>query len=104
MTDYGLDGQGIEFWWGEIFHPPRLALGPNQPPVQWVLGPSGGKEQPGHDADPSPPSSAAIMEEWGYTSTHPLGHYQACNGNTLPLPSVRCCEDLELLFSLHCEN
>jgi len=44
------------------------------------------------------------MEEWGYTSTHPLGHYQACNGNTLPLPSVRCCEDLELLFSLHCEN
>ena len=25
-------------------------------------------------ADHSPPSSAAIMEEWSYTSTHPLGH------------------------------
>ena len=25
-------------------------------------------------ADHSPPSSAAVMEEWSYTSTHPLGH------------------------------
>jgi hypothetical protein len=35
-TDYGLDGPGIESRWGEIF---RIcpALGPTQPPVQWVL-------------------------------------------------------------------
>jgi hypothetical protein len=26
------------------------------------------------DADHSPPSSAEVMEEWSYTSTHPLGH------------------------------
>ena len=30
--------------------------------------------RPGRDADHSPPSSAAVMEEYSYTSTHPLGH------------------------------
>jgi hypothetical protein len=35
-TDYGLDDQGIESRWGEIFRPSRLVLGPSQPPVQWV--------------------------------------------------------------------
>jgi len=30
--------------------------------------------RPGRAADHSPPSSAAVMEEKGYTSTHPLGH------------------------------
>ena len=33
-TGYGLDGPGIESWWG--------GLGPTQPPVQWVPGPSQG--------------------------------------------------------------
>jgi hypothetical protein len=35
-TDYGLDGPGIESRWGEIFRLSRLALGPTQPPAQWV--------------------------------------------------------------------
>jgi len=30
--------------------------------------------RPGRAADHSPPSSAAVMEENSYTSTHPLGH------------------------------
>ena len=64
-TDQGLDGPGIESQWGEIFHPSRPALGPTQ-----------------HAADHSPPSSAVVMKEQSYTSTHPLGHNRACNGDT----------------------
>ena len=36
-TGYGLDGPGIEYWWGRDFpHLSRPTLGPTQPPVQWV--------------------------------------------------------------------
>jgi hypothetical protein len=42
-TDYGLDDLGIEPQWGRGFlHLSRLALGPTQSPVQWVLGLSRG--------------------------------------------------------------
>ena len=41
-TDYGLDGPGSNPGGDEIFRPPRQALGPNQPPVQWVPGLSSG--------------------------------------------------------------
>jgi hypothetical protein len=38
-TRYGLDGPEIESRWGRDFqHPSRPALGPTQPPIQWVPG------------------------------------------------------------------
>jgi hypothetical protein len=42
-TGYGLDGPRIEPWWGRDFpHLSIPALGPTQPPVQWVPGISRG--------------------------------------------------------------
>jgi len=42
VTDYGLEGPGSNPGGDEIFRPPRPALGPTQPPVQWVPGLSRG--------------------------------------------------------------
>jgi hypothetical protein len=39
VTDYELDGPGIESRWGQDFlHMSRPALRPTQSPVQWVPG------------------------------------------------------------------
>jgi hypothetical protein len=43
----------------------RTALGPTQPPIQWV---PWAKRQ-GREADHSPPSSAKTKNEWRYTSS-----------------------------------
>jgi hypothetical protein len=74
-TDYGLDGAGIESRWGEIFRTcPDRPCGPPNLLYNWYRVFPGGKVRPGRAADHSPPSSAEVMEEYSYTSTHPLGH------------------------------
>ena len=63
-TDYGLDGAVSNPGGDEISRRSRPALGPTQPPVEWVPGLfPGGKVWPERAADHSPPSSAAVMEE-----------------------------------------
>jgi hypothetical protein len=72
VSDYGLDDRaiGVRFPAGaKDFFPlssvSRPALGPTQPPVQWVPGvlSPGVKARPGRDADHSPPSSAEVENE-----------------------------------------
>ena len=40
--------------------------------------------RPGRAADHSPPPSAAVMEVYSYTSTHPLGHAGPVTGSLYP--------------------
>ena len=62
-TGYGLDGPGFESR-GEIFRTcPGLPLGPPSLLYNGYRVFPGGKERPGRDADPSPPSSAMVMKE-----------------------------------------
>jgi len=62
-TDYGPDGPGIESLWGLVF--PPIQTGSGVPPSLLYNGYRafpGGKVRPGRAADPSPPSSAVVME------------------------------------------
>ena len=45
--------------------------------------------RPGRAADHSPPSSAAVMEEYSYTSTNPLGHTGPVTGSLYVLFSIK---------------
>jgi hypothetical protein len=77
--DYGLDGRGsrVRFPAGAgnfslKTTASRPALGPTQPPIQWVPGAvSLGVKRPGRVADHSPQSSAEV-NEWSYTPTPPI--------------------------------
>ena len=60
-TRYGLDGPVIESRWGQDFpRQSRPALGPTQPPIQWIPGLSRGGKRPGRGVDHPPPSSAKV--------------------------------------------
>ena len=63
-TDYGLDGPRIESQWGRDFPPrPDRPWGPHSFLYNGYRVFPGGKERPGRDADPSPPSSAVVKKE-----------------------------------------
>ena len=63
-TGYGMDGPGIEFRLGEIFRAcPGRPWGPPSLLYDGYRVFPGGKEWLGHDAGPSPPSSAVVMNE-----------------------------------------
>jgi hypothetical protein len=51
----------------------RPALGPTQPPIQWVRETlSLGLKRPGRETDHLSPSSADVKSVWSYTSTPPI--------------------------------
>ena len=73
-TGYGLDGQGFESRWGEIFRTcPDRPWGPPSLLYNGYRVFLGGRERPGRDADPSPLSSAFGHERVELTSTPATG-------------------------------
>jgi hypothetical protein len=72
----------------------RTALGPTQPPTQWVPGAvSLEVKRPGREADHSPPSNAEV-KKWVELYLHSLtrlhgGVLSQSTGTTLPLPQSR---------------
>ena len=80
-TDYRLDGPGSNPGGTRFSVRPDRPWGPPSLLYNEYRVFPGGKVRPGRAADHSPPSSAAVMEEYSYTSTHSLG----LDGNTLTL-------------------
>jgi hypothetical protein len=57
----------------------RPALGPTQPPIQWVPGVLyPGVNRPGREADHSPPSSTEVKNACSYTSAHSYAFMEWC--------------------------
>ena len=70
----GRSGYRIPVGGRDFPHLSRPALGPTQPPVQWVPGLSRGvKSGRGVTLTPHSPSSTVVMKEYSYTSTLPMG-------------------------------
>ena len=81
---------GIEFRWGRDF--PPVQTDPGAHPASCKMGTGSlprvkcGRRRA---ADHSSPSSAAVMEEQSYTSTHPLGHTGPVTGSLYLVPYVK---------------
>ena len=75
-TGYGLDGPGSNPGGGEIFRTcPDRPWGPHSLLYNGYRVFPGGKERPGRDADPSPPSSAVGHERVELYLYSPYGLY-----------------------------
>jgi len=75
-TGYGLDGPGIECWWGERFSAP-VQTGPGAHPFSCKMGTGsfpGVKSSWGVRLTPHPLLVPLVMKEYSYTSTPPMGH------------------------------
>ena len=85
--------------------PPRPALGPTQPPIEWVPGPFPGSKAPGVDVNLSHPYRAQIKSECA-TLLIPIFALMACKGLSLPLtiPSTRMCFTLCPSFRFFYQN
>ena len=77
---------------------PPVQTGPGAHPASCTMGTGSfpGVKYGRCAADHSHPSSAAVMKEKSYTSTHPLGHNRACNGDMFTL-FVEPCEERYVL-------
>jgi hypothetical protein len=71
-TDYWLDGRGSNPGGDEIFRPSRPALGPTQPPIKWLPGPSLGVK-----------CGRGVL-----LTTHPLLVPRSRKSRVIPLPTV----------------
>jgi hypothetical protein len=62
------------------FYPSRSAVGPTQPPIQWVPGAlSLGVKRPGREADHLSPSSVEVKNAWSHTSTSQYAFMAWCS-------------------------
>jgi len=88
-TCYGLDGTGIEYWWGRDFPlPSRPALGPTQLPTRgYLLFPVG--KAAGEWPDHPLPSSAEVKERVELYIIPTLGLCGLFQGELLPTYSLR---------------
>jgi hypothetical protein len=88
-TGYGLDGPGIDSWWGRDFlHQSRSTLGLTQPPTQMGIGSFSGVKQPGLGVDHPPLSSTEVKERVKLYLCTPFGFSWPVLGRILRIQSV----------------
>jgi hypothetical protein len=81
-TDYGLEDRGVGV---RVPVGSRPALGPTQPPIQWVPSAfSPEVKRPGREAENSPPVNAEVKKIWIYTSIPQYSFMAQCTRTTLP--------------------
>ena len=97
-TGYGLNGPGIESRWERDFpHLSRSALGPTQPPVQWIPSLSRG-EKSGRDVTLTP---HPLLVPWSWRSRAiPVLPLWAVR----PVQSLSACTKVQFIFFAYCKK